>query len=90
MASSMWSQLVPRPPHWLVRRYARILGSRRSLSQEAQPYVTVPEVTAKVQVGKLVMSQCASTLKKMTLELGGNGGWVVFEDADLDKAGDGE
>ena len=35
------------------------------------------------------MKQCSSTLKKMTLELGGNGGWIVFEDADLEKAATG-
>jgi succinate-semialdehyde dehydrogenase/glutarate-semialdehyde dehydrogenase len=42
-----------------------------------------------MQVGKILMSQCASTLKKMTLELGGNGGWAVFGDADLEKTADG-
>jgi succinate-semialdehyde dehydrogenase/glutarate-semialdehyde dehydrogenase len=36
------------------------------------------------------MTQSASTLKKMTLELGGNGGLIVFEDADLEKASAGE
>lgn len=46
--------------------------------------------TGSTGVGKLLMSQCASSLKKMTLELGGNGGWVVFEDADLDAAAEGE
>jgi acyl-CoA reductase-like NAD-dependent aldehyde dehydrogenase len=36
------------------------------------------------------MRQCSSTLKKMTLELGGNGCWVVFGDADLEKAASGK
>ncbi|TXT07525.1 hypothetical protein VHUM_03245 [Vanrija humicola] len=44
--------------------------------------------TGSTGVGKLLMSQCASTLKKMTLELGGNGGWIVFEDAELETAAD--
>jgi acyl-CoA reductase-like NAD-dependent aldehyde dehydrogenase len=44
--------------------------------------------TGSTAVGKLLWAQCASSLKKMTLELGGNGGWVVFEDAELDKAAD--
>lgn len=44
--------------------------------------------TGSTGVGKLLMAQSASTLKKLTLELGGNGGWVVFEDADLDKCAD--
>lgn len=47
------------------------------------------DASAEWQVGKLLMSQCSSTLKKMTLELGGNGGWILFSDADLEKAGDG-
>lgn len=38
------------------------------------------------QIGKLLMAQCASSLKKMTLELGGNGAFVVFEDANLERA----
>lgn len=46
--------------------------------------------TGSTAVGKLLMSQCASSLKKMTLELGGNGAWIVFDDADLDKAADGK
>jgi succinate-semialdehyde dehydrogenase len=45
--------------------------------------------TGSTAVGKLLMAQCASSLKKMTLELGGNGAWIVFDDADLDKAADG-
>ncbi|BEI92381.1 uncharacterized protein CcaverHIS019_0500090 [Cutaneotrichosporon cavernicola] len=44
--------------------------------------------TGSTPIGKLLMTQCASSLKKMTLELGGNGGWVVFEDAELEKAAD--
>lgn len=44
--------------------------------------------TGSTAVGKLLMSQAASTLKKLTLELGGNGAWIVFDDADLDKAAD--
>lgn len=44
--------------------------------------------TGSTGVGKLLMGQAASTLKKLTLELGGNGGWVVFSDADLNAAAD--
>lgn len=46
--------------------------------------------TGSTPVGKLLASQCSGTLKKMTLELGGNGGWVVFDDADLEQAADGQ
>lgn len=45
--------------------------------------------TGSTRVGKLLMQQCAGTLKKMSMELGGNAPFVVFEDADLDKAVDG-
>ncbi|BEI80927.1 hypothetical protein CcaverHIS002_0200870 [Cutaneotrichosporon cavernicola] len=44
--------------------------------------------TGSTAIGKLLMSLCAPSLKKMTLELGGNGGWVVFDDAELEKSAD--
>lgn len=42
--------------------------------------------TGSTRVGKILMSQCADTIKKMSLELGGNAPFIVFEDADLDAA----
>ena len=54
------------------------------------PRIKKISFTGSTPIGRLLMSQASSTLKKMTLELGGNGGWIVFEDADLDKAADGE
>lgn len=42
--------------------------------------------TGSTRVGKLLMAQCADTVKKLSLELGGNAPFIVFEDADLDKA----
>ncbi len=42
--------------------------------------------TGSTKVGQLLMSQSAKTLKKMSLELGGNAPFIVFEDADLDAA----
>ncbi|MBE2896102.1 NAD-dependent succinate-semialdehyde dehydrogenase [Pasteurellaceae bacterium HPA106] len=45
--------------------------------------------TGSTQVGKILMAQCASTVKKVALELGGNAPAIVFDDADLDKAVDG-
>ncbi|WP_147205594.1 NAD-dependent succinate-semialdehyde dehydrogenase [Segetibacter aerophilus] len=42
--------------------------------------------TGSTQVGKILMSQCSSTLKKMSLELGGNAPFIVFDDADIDAA----
>lgn len=45
--------------------------------------------TGSTRVGKILMEQCASTVKKVALELGGNAPAIVFEDADLDNAVDG-
>ena len=42
--------------------------------------------TGSTEVGKLLMAQCAKTMKKVSLELGGNAPFIVFEDADLDAA----
>ena len=45
--------------------------------------------TGSTRVGKILMSQCANTIKKMSLELGGNAPFIVFDDADIDAAVDG-
>jgi succinate-semialdehyde dehydrogenase/glutarate-semialdehyde dehydrogenase len=42
--------------------------------------------TGSTEIGKLLMRQCASTVKKVSLELGGNAPFIVFDDADLDAA----
>jgi succinate-semialdehyde dehydrogenase / glutarate-semialdehyde dehydrogenase len=42
--------------------------------------------TGSTEVGKLLMRQCADTLQKITLELGGNAPFIVFDDADIDDA----
>ena len=42
--------------------------------------------TGSTRVGKLLMAQCAGTVKKVSLELGGNAAFIVFDDADLDAA----
>jgi len=45
--------------------------------------------TGSTPVGKLLAAQCAATVKRMSLELGGNAPFIVFDDADLDAAVDG-
>jgi len=42
--------------------------------------------TGSTEVGKLLMTQCAGTVKRLALELGGNAPFIVFDDADLDRA----
>ncbi|GAA0407818.1 NADP-dependent succinate-semialdehyde dehydrogenase [Cocleimonas flava] len=53
------------------------------------PIVRKVTFTGSTAVGKILMKQCSSTLKKMSLELGGNAPFIVFEDADLDAAVEG-
>ena len=50
------------------------------------PVVRVLSFTGSTEVGKLLYRQCAGTVKKLGLELGGNAPVLVFDDADLDKA----
>ena len=45
--------------------------------------------TGSTEVGRILMRQCAPTVKKLSLELGGNAPFIVFDDADLDSAVDG-
>ena len=52
----------------------------------ASPIVRKLGFTGSTEVGKLLMAQCAGQIKKVSLELGGNAPFVVFDDADLDEA----
>lgn len=52
----------------------------------SNPLVRKISFTGSTVVGKLLMKQCASTLKKISLELGGNAPFIVFDDADLNAA----
>ena len=53
------------------------------------PLVRKFSFTGSTEIGKLLMRQCASTVKKVSLELGGNAPFIVFDDADLEAAADG-
>ena len=50
------------------------------------PLVKKISFTGSTQVGKLLSKQASSTVKRVSLELGGNAPFIVFEDADLDLA----
>ncbi len=52
----------------------------------SNPVVRKLTFTGSTEVGRLLMAQCAPTLKKLSLELGGNAPFIVFDDADLDAA----
>ncbi|MBC7755426.1 MAG: NAD-dependent succinate-semialdehyde dehydrogenase [Bdellovibrio sp.] len=53
------------------------------------PIVSKLSFTGSTEVGRVLMAQCASTIKKLSLELGGNAPFIVFNDADLDAAVEG-
>jgi succinate-semialdehyde dehydrogenase/glutarate-semialdehyde dehydrogenase len=55
----------------------------------SSPVVRKISFTGSTGVGRLLMTQCASTIKKLSLELGGNAPFIVFADADLDRAVEG-
>src|SRR3954462_1312231 len=52
----------------------------------SNPLVRKLGFTGSTEVGKLLMAQCAKQVKKVSLELGGNAPFIVFDDADLDEA----
>jgi succinate-semialdehyde dehydrogenase / glutarate-semialdehyde dehydrogenase len=52
----------------------------------SNPLVRKLGFTGSTEVGKLLMEQCARQVKKVSLELGGNAPFIVFDDADLDEA----
>src|SRR5262249_56777445 len=53
------------------------------------PTVRKLSFTGSTETGKILMAQCATTVKKLSLELGGNAPFIVFDDADLDAAVEG-
>ena len=52
----------------------------------SNPIVRKLTFTGSTEIGKLLEAQCASTMKKTSMELGGNAPFIVFEDADIDAA----
>ena len=65
-----------------------VTGDPKVIGQElcSNPTVRKLSFTGSTPVGKLLMEQCAPTLKKLSLELGGNAPFIVFDDADIDAA----
>ncbi len=68
-----------------------VTGSPVEIGAEltSNPTVRKLSFTGSTEVGKILMAQCAGTIKKLSLELGGNAPFIVFEDADLDAAVEG-
>ena len=68
--------------------YSCVTGDAKTIGGEltGNPTVRKLSFTGSTEIGKLLMAQCAGTLKKLSLELGGNAPFIVFDDADLDAA----
>ncbi len=68
-----------------------VTGDAQPIGAEltSNPTVRKLSFTGSTEVGKLLMRQCADTLKKVSLELGGNAPFIVFDDADVDAAVEG-
>ena len=68
-----------------------VTGSASEIGGEltGNPIVKKLSFTGSTEVGKTLMAQCAATVKKLSLELGGNAPFIVFDDADLDAAVEG-
>ncbi|MFS0646799.1 NAD-dependent succinate-semialdehyde dehydrogenase [Siminovitchia sp. 179-K 8D1 HS] len=68
-----------------------VTGSSAEISEEifSHPAVRKISFTGSTKVGKLLVTKSASQLKKLSLELGGHAPFIVFDDADLDKAAEG-
>jgi succinate-semialdehyde dehydrogenase/glutarate-semialdehyde dehydrogenase len=68
-----------------------LTGSATEIGGElsSNPIVRKLSFTGSTEIGKLLMAQCAGTVKKLSLELGGNAPFIVFDDADLDAAAEG-
>ena len=68
--------------------FSVVTGSAVAIGGEmtTNPIVRKVTFTGSTEIGKQLMVQCAGTLKKLSLELGGNAPFIVFDDADLDIA----
>jgi succinate-semialdehyde dehydrogenase/glutarate-semialdehyde dehydrogenase len=76
---------IPKGVFSVITGIAKDIGGEMT----SNPIVKAVSFTGSTAVGKLLMAQCASTVKKIGLELGGNAPFIVFDDADLDAAAQG-
>jgi succinate-semialdehyde dehydrogenase / glutarate-semialdehyde dehydrogenase len=71
--------------------FSVVIGDPKAIGGEmcANPIVRKLSFTGSTPIGRLLASQCSPSLKKLSLELGGNAPFIVFEDADIDAAVEG-
>jgi succinate-semialdehyde dehydrogenase/glutarate-semialdehyde dehydrogenase len=73
---------IPRGVFNVVTGSASVIGGELT----SNPTVRKVSFTGSTEVGRKLLEQCASTVKKVSMELGGNAPFIVFDDADLDRA----
>jgi len=73
---------IPKGVFSIVTGYPQEIGGEMT----SNPLVRKLSFTGSTRVGRILMEQCAGTLKRVSLELGGNAPFIVFDDADIDLA----
>ncbi len=73
---------IPKGVLNVITGRASVIGAELTSS----PTVRMLTFTGSTEIGKVLIEQCAKTVKKVGMELGGNAPFLVFDDADLDKA----
>lgn len=76
---------VPAGVFQVITGKSRVIGAEFT----SNPTVRKLTFTGSTEVGRVLMEQCAPTVKKVSMELGGNAPFIVFDDADLDAAVEG-
>jgi succinate-semialdehyde dehydrogenase/glutarate-semialdehyde dehydrogenase len=68
--------------------FSCVTGGAKEIGAEmtSNPIVRKLTFTGSTEIGKLLMEQCAATVKKTSMELGGNAPFIVFDDADIEEA----
>jgi len=68
--------------------FSCVTGSATAIGGElsSNPIVKKLSFTGSTEIGKLLLAQCATTVKKVSMELGGNAPFIVFDDADIEAA----
>ncbi len=73
---------IPKGVFNVITGKASVIGAELT----SNPVVRMLTFTGSTEIGKVLIEQCAKTVKKVGMELGGNAPFIVFDDADLDKA----
>jgi succinate-semialdehyde dehydrogenase/glutarate-semialdehyde dehydrogenase len=73
---------IPKGVFNVITGKASVIGAELT----SNPVVRMLTFTGSTEIGKVLIEQCAKTVKRVGMELGGNAPFIVFDDADLDKA----